>query len=546
MARSQQYYEGASENTSTTSKHSYKTSSTASIEEDIMPGETSPLLAHDGHRPATAHFPRRRTLRSPHSIMAVVLLAVFLTCCGDQFVDSPETRIFESVICYRYYEKVDPSKIKLGRDVVGPGAIGGVDEMWCKADAVQDQLAVVNGYQSFFDGWPALILALPFGWAADRFGRWPFLFINLVQFALKNMWRQFVTWDWQAFDIRAIWGASGFAILGGGSATASAMFFVLVSDVLPAEERAGAFLRLGASNLAPSLFIPPLAAWLMTINPWIPYLIGTLMLVLAAVLCLFIPETLGYGRRDHGETAELPPSEETVPESSRPESAAVRYWNGFRSSISFLTEDWRIPALIIPFVVHILISNLTRLILQYSSKRYGLTIAQGTLLITLHNGIHVLLLFALLPYLSTFVMKRFNLCNQKKDLYLTRVSHVFMAIGWLCVAASPNVWTVAISLSVASLGVGSALLMRSFLTSLLPAHHIARTYSAIGIVDTLGAMFGTPALAGLFKDGLSLGGGWVGLPFYVIGLASALFAGLLFLVKLRKSGGSEQNDRDEE
>ncbi|KAK4507142.1 hypothetical protein PRZ48_000876 [Zasmidium cellare] len=543
MGRSYQYYEGASENTSTTSKHSYKTSSTASTEEDIMVGETSPLLAHDGQSPTKAQFSRRRTLRSPHSIMAFVCIAVFLTCCGDQFVDPPETRIFESIICYRYFEKVDPSKIKLSREVVGPGAIGGVDEMWCKADAVQDQLAVVNGYQSFFDGWPALLLALPFGWAADRFGRWPFLFMNLVQFALKNMWRQFVTWQWQAFDVRAVWGASAFAILGGGSATASAMFFVLVSDVLPAEERAGAFLRLGASNLAPSLFIPPVAAWLMTLNPWIPYLIGTLMLVLAFVLCLFIPETLGYGHRDHGETTEIPAAEGPASDSPKPKSTAVQY---FRSSISFLTEDWRIPALILPFVVHILISNLTRLILQYSSKRYGLTIAQGTLLITLHNGIHVLLLFALLPWLSTFVMKRFNLCNQKKDLYLTRVSHVLMAIGWLAVAASPNVWAVAVSLSVASLGVGSALLMRSFLTSLVPAHHIARTYSAIGIVDTLGAMFGTPALAGLFKDGLSLGGGWIGLPFYVIGLASAFFAGLLFLVKLRKSEGSERNDGDEE
>ena len=105
-------------------------------------------------------------------------------------MEPPETRIFESVICYRYYEQADPSRIRLGRELVGPGAIGGVDEMWCKADAVQDELAALNGFQSFFDGFPALLLALPFGWAADRFGRWPFLVLNLVQFAVRSCWRQ--------------------------------------------------------------------------------------------------------------------------------------------------------------------------------------------------------------------------------------------------------------------------------------------------------------------------------------------------------------------
>lgn len=518
-----------------TDTKNYQTTSTAPVIDDIMPGETSPLLPQDGKK---KHSPRRRTVRSPQTIMAFMLLVVLLTSFGDQFIDSPETRIFESVICYRYYEKVDPSKIKLGREVVGPGAIGGVDEMWCKADAVQDELAVVNGYQSFFDGFPALFLALPFGWAADRYGRWPFLFVNLVQFALRTMWKQFVTWQWQAFDIRTVWASTAFCVLGGGGATVSAMFFVSVADVLPGEERAGAFLRLGASNLAGSVFIPPLAAWLMTTNPWIPYLIGTLMMILAAVLCLIIPETLGYGQKDHGTTTEIPPPEEPPTSQPKPSEGPLhRIWTTFKSATSFLTHDWRIPALITPFVVHILIANLTRLILQYSSKRYGLTIAQGTLLITLHNGIHVLLLFAILPYLSTLFMKKYNLCSQTKDLYLSRASHVFMAIGWLCVAASPNVWTVAISLSIASLGVGAALLMRSFLTSLLPSHHIARAYSMICIVDTLGSMFGTPMLADLFKRGLALGGGWIGLPFYFVGVVSALFTAVLFVVRLRKGEG---------
>lgn len=110
--------------------------------------------------------------------------------CVDQIAESPETRIIESVICYRYYEKSDPSKINLGRDIVGPGAIGGVDERFCKTAPVQDSLAEFYGYKVFLDGIPALLLAIPFGWAADqpKFGRWLIVFLNLFHMTLRAGW----------------------------------------------------------------------------------------------------------------------------------------------------------------------------------------------------------------------------------------------------------------------------------------------------------------------------------------------------------------------
>ena len=107
-------------------------------------------------------------------------------------MDSPQTRIIESVICYRYYEKVDPSKLLVGREGVGPGAIGGVAEMDCKADTVQSELAMLRGWQMLFDGFPGLVLAIPLGWAADRFGRKPFVLAGMMAFVLRASWIQLV------------------------------------------------------------------------------------------------------------------------------------------------------------------------------------------------------------------------------------------------------------------------------------------------------------------------------------------------------------------
>ncbi|CAK3981880.1 hypothetical protein AC579_680 [Lecanosticta acicola] len=505
------------------------------------PTESSPLLGeeHAGQPPRGNGHQSIRKRPSPAFILLPMTIVILLVALGDQLQESPSTRIFESVICYRYHERHDPSKIILGRDRVHPGAIGGVEEKWCKADGVQDELARLNGYQNFFDGFPYLLLALPFGWAADRFGRWPIIMLNLIQLPARALWTQFVAWNWQAFDLRAVWLSSVFSLLGGGSIIASNLFYVTISDVTPQEERAAAFLRMAAVSLLPNVLTPPLAAWLMQLSPWIPSLLGTACTILAALVYCVVPETKNY---QHQFPQCGTPSEEPT-EGERPlpraratkESLLSRCWlSNLTSSLSFLTTDWRIPALISAFSLHILIASINRLLLQYTSKRYALTIAQGTLLITLRNAVQVFLLLVLLPYLSQLAIRIFHLCGQRKDLYLARASQVLVATGWIGVAASPTLGSVVVSLAITSLGAGAGFLTRSFLTSLLPAEHIAVAYSLISMTDTLGSMFGNPLLAELLARGLALGGFWAGLPFFFVGIVAAFFAILMFMVRLRK------------
>jgi len=213
--------------------------------------------------------------------------------------------------------------------------------------------------------------------------------------------------------------------------------------------------------------------------------------------------------------------------------------------IDFLTRDWRVPALISAFLVHTLLIATNMLLLQYSSKRYGITLSKATLLLVVMTGTKILFLLAILPWTSSYIMRVFHLSNQRKDLYLARATQVLGSFGWALIGLSPNIPTVAISMAVASIGQGALLLVRSFITSLVPAHHIARVYSVISIVDTLGAMFGGAVLAALFKRGVDLGGGWIGLPFLACGLLSGVCAILLFVVNLRKGEDEPGNDEME-
>ena len=157
------------------------------------PSERSPLLEQsDEHDATTTGQPNPKSWQPWEKIMLLILVVVLLVSLGDQLSESPHTRIMEAVICYRYFENVDPSKLLLGRDEVGPGAIGGVAEMYCKADDVQSKLAMIRGWQATFDGLPSLILALPIGWAGDRFGRKPVLLAGLLAFMLSAAWKELV------------------------------------------------------------------------------------------------------------------------------------------------------------------------------------------------------------------------------------------------------------------------------------------------------------------------------------------------------------------
>ena len=334
------------------------------------------------------------------------------------------------------------------------------------------------------------------------------------------------------------------------------LFFVVLSDITPEAGRAAIFLRVGAFNLVAGLVMPPLGAWFMETNhPWIPSLGGTLLEILAAVMYAFVPETLDWWHQSAKSNSQPPPttpgngtasSGSTMTGELHTPSLPQRWATEFKSSTAFLTTDWRVPALILPFCVHFLLNASTQLLIQYLSKRYALTFAKATLLLTVRHAVIVLLLFSILPYVSTAVMQRFHLSAQKKDLYLTRISQILLAMGWILVGLSPNIPLVTVSLVVGSLGQGSYMLLRSFLTSLLPADHIARVYSILSVVDTLGLMVGSPVLADLFKRGLALGGGWVGLPFYFLGLLYAGFAFLLFGVGLRKGEDEHESvDQDE-
>jgi hypothetical protein len=149
--------------------------------EHIEPDETAALLPSLLQTRADAvesSLPSRLFNRSwswKYTVAMCIMLAI-ISDVGECLYVAPRVRLFESVVCSEYYSQEDPSLVS--RD-------GSVPEHLCKIDPVQDVLTSILGWQLFFDSIPAILLPIPYGYLADRFGRKWILFFALAGYTLS-------------------------------------------------------------------------------------------------------------------------------------------------------------------------------------------------------------------------------------------------------------------------------------------------------------------------------------------------------------------------
>jgi hypothetical protein len=118
--------------------------------------------------------------RKPWILLCALLsLLVSIVDIGAFLAEAPKTRVFEANLCVRYYQEVDPSKIS---------GNGTVPEELCKEDKIQQQMAMIFGWQDLFDAIPGILLAVPYGTLADRYGRKWIFAMSLLGLQLNCAW----------------------------------------------------------------------------------------------------------------------------------------------------------------------------------------------------------------------------------------------------------------------------------------------------------------------------------------------------------------------
>jgi len=505
---------------------------------------TTPLLAstttddaqHNASEQETQTSHNSSFFRSEAFVFTILIVAILALSTGDQLQAPAQTRIIESIYCRSYYAEHDPS-------LIGSDGGDGVAEVYCKNHVIQGQVAMLRGWQITIEAFVMLLVSVPWGYAADVYGRKPVVVILVFGLFLRAAWIQVVCWFWKTIPIKAVWAAAGFTLLGGGDAVTIAIVFTIISDVVPEARRASKFFLIGGSAMFTQVVGPFGSAALMELDPWIPNFLGLALQGIVLFPVLLLPETKDYRTDDHPSASHEPPQEptETASTSTVKLSPFAMLKAAVQDSVAFLASDTRLLLLIPAFFMHMLVSS-SDILVQYISTRYGLSLADATFVITMRSACVLALMLAFYPVLNHILRTRLKWHPQRSDLYLSRFCVIVTAFGFLFMAVAPSLPLLMVAMAVNTLGSGLHLYLRNLATSLVEPHHVARLMTLISWIDTAGLMIASPSLAWLFERGVDLGGLWMGLPFlFTAGIFGVIgvFIGMISLSGRRLAAEEE-------
>jgi MFS family permease len=487
--------------------------------------------------------------------LKVILFAMVLAVeIGFSFLDGPMVRILESIACRQYYTNADPTKI---------GANGHVPEDLCKVGEVQAELAAVKGYHMFFDGLLSTIgmhlrmimiltthigalMAIPYGLLADRKGRKSTLAWGIPGFALNSLITVVVMWFSNIFPLRAVWLSSLAWLIGGGPVVAFAIIWTMMADVTTELERAELFFQFGIVSMASEFISGAFSSYLMTMNPWIPFLTGFGIVLGGLLFILLLPETM-HAISSRGpepsnvELSELSEDAEPKPrfqnesqyhDESDLDTPADRHdhlswsypsqqhpslWAKCRANYRFYMKPYlfilnrkAVMLLLSSFLVYRLSRGSSWFLSQYISTRYHWTLAQANMLVSSRPTVSIPVFLWGLPWLKRRVLDPRRTATEK-DLWLARASILCLTLGTLGIGLSPSIATLVPAMIVQTSGSGFMFLARSIITTLVERDETARLYTVIEILQSVGNIVASLSITGVFQLGLRLGGFWIGL-----------------------------------
>jgi hypothetical protein len=147
-------------------------------------GESTSLLSSRQQAPLKSLKLSRSRCTWPWTrIVALCITISIIVDIGEQLFMAPKVRLYESIACTAHYLHHNSSLV--GND-------GFVPEKLCKVNPVQEKVAMILGWQDFFDSIPALLLPVAYGHLADTYGQKWTAVLAFLGYSLASAWKLFV------------------------------------------------------------------------------------------------------------------------------------------------------------------------------------------------------------------------------------------------------------------------------------------------------------------------------------------------------------------
>ncbi|OAA54664.1 Major facilitator superfamily transporter [Cordyceps fumosorosea ARSEF 2679] len=388
----------------------------------------------------------------------------------------------------------------------------------CKHEAVQADLAWIIGMENTISVIPGLLMSIPYGVVADRYG--PNIVLGLVwvgQF-LSEGGHLLVCLNPQIFNVRWIYASSCMTLIGGGGATYVAMRYLVGASLVDEKNRTTLFFYIQAYSTSIAFLTGPVVYFVMSRGgPVAAQTVGVALLGLMAIPGFAMPRRL---RNTPAPSSSSSSSSSSPPTSIRARVADVVASAATTLRLVFLGPDLLLTLLLGSVVFTTLGAYETTFRLQYATKRFGWTWAQAGLLSSVASAANLSTLVLVLPALSWLLLRRGGPALSK-DLWLARGSGAVQVLGSFLTALAPTgpAFVFAVALYECQRGY-----MPSIVSVIIAVAERAgvtqqsTVYACVSTMSATGSMLAGPVMASAFRVGLEWGQSWYGLPFLAAGV----------------------------
>ncbi|XWW96938.1 hypothetical protein V2A60_004918 [Cordyceps javanica] len=493
---------------------------------------TDPATSEAGSSAPTNEDADNRTTAQRLRIALPCLLCFFCLIIGDALMTTPVMQVRENLICRNMFPDLPP-----GADLSS--------HPLCKSNPVQAELALVNGWELTFMMVPSILTGVPWGIAADKYGRTRILQLANLGVVLSLLWQLAVYSFPDVLPLRLVWLEGAFFLLGGGASTYGALLYTIASDISSEAYRATAILYLGTANHVAGLLGGPVTYLAMKRGPWFAMYLGVAVWLLVFLLTAMIPETRSDAAvkraREDNAMQEDDGGKRHAWWDLRPLASSAIRQTRMVINVIFLNNA-TLGILLFSTVFTTLGKAGGTLQQQYAAKRFGWTLAETSFLASIKGIVSIVLTAVVLPAISQVLLARFKLPPIIKDWWMTIGSLCMVVLGSACLTAAGSSTIFIASLVILQLGGGYEFAFRSMTSEMVDPSHIAMLFTAYSVFILLSEVGAGPILAAIFKQGLDVGGKWMALPFFV---ATILFCITLIItcsVRLNKHPKAQQTN----
>jgi len=168
--------------------------------------------------------------------------------------------------------------------------------------------------------------------------------------------------------------------------------------------------------------------------------------------------------------------------------------------------------------------------MQYMHVRHHWSFEKATTLMSFGALTHLIILLTVIPITHAYLVRKLD-DPEKANVAVVKGSIVFHIVGVFIIGISPAPTGVFVGIFLAMLGSGIGASLLSFMTSIIHKDEVGFLYTLLTFIGTIGGLAGTPSLQLALSKGIEIGGGWIGLPFYIA--TSMYVLGALVLWGLR-------------